>query len=199
MDQIIINYRQQWLLENKKKGSQQDDVFDLFDWDKESFTKVVETENDDEIRMKFVPKEELQKQKEEKNPYLMNEFFNKHLPMLKYNNLVSVTIDKLTNELTGFIKLTDDKEVKQILSREECLQKALQFLERVIPDIKQYLRLWEEREAEEDGIERFIFSVYINDIPAEYNQFMININAENGAVMHYSGESSNFIKKITYI
>ncbi|MRB37222.1 DUF4901 domain-containing protein, partial [Bacillus thuringiensis] len=82
----------------------------------------------------------------------------------KYNNLVSVTIDKLTNELTGFIKLIDDKEVKQILSREECLQKALQFLERVIPDIKQYLRLWEEREEAEDGIERFIFSVYINDI-----------------------------------
>ena len=77
--------------------------------------------------MKFVPKEELQKQKEEKNPYLMNEFFNKHLPMLKYNNLVSVTIDKLTNELTGFIKLTDDKEVKQILSREECLQKHFNF------------------------------------------------------------------------
>ena len=66
MDQIIINYRQQWLLENKK-GSQQDDVFDLFDWNKEGFTKVDETENDDEIRMKFVPKEELQKQKEEKN------------------------------------------------------------------------------------------------------------------------------------
>lgn len=87
----------------------------------------------------------------------MNEFFKKHLPMLKYDNLVSVTIDKLTNELTGFIKLTDDKEVKQILPREECLQKALQFLEQVIPDITQYLRLWEEREEAEDGIERFIF------------------------------------------
>lgn len=81
--------------------------------------------------------------------------------MLKYDNLVSVTIDKLTNELTGFIKLTDDKEVKQILPREECLQKALQFLEQVIPDITQYLRLWEEREEAEDGIERFIFSIYI--------------------------------------
>ncbi len=91
----------------------------------------------------------------------MNEFFKKHLPMLKYDNLVSVTIDKLTNELTGFIKLTDDKEVKQILPREECLQKALQFLEQVIPDITQYLRLWEEREEAEDGIERFIFSIYI--------------------------------------
>ncbi len=60
MDQIIINYRQQWLLENKK-GSQRGDVFELFDWNKEGFTKVDETENDDEIRMKFVPKEELQK------------------------------------------------------------------------------------------------------------------------------------------
>ncbi|MDP7990268.1 DUF4901 domain-containing protein [Bacillus sp. MHSD_36] len=174
------------------KGSQQDDIFDLLDWDKDSFTKVAETEDDDEIRMKFVPKEELQKQKEEKNPYLMNEFFKKHLPMLKYNNLVGITVDKSTNELIGFIKLTDDKEVKPILSREECLQKALQFLEQVIPDVTQYLRLWEERE--EDGIERFTFSVYVNGISAEYNQFRVNINAENGAVMHYSGESSNIIK-----
>ncbi|HDR6284252.1 TPA: DUF4901 domain-containing protein [Bacillus cereus] len=183
-------------VEITKKYSRQDVIFDLLDWHKESFTKVAETEDADEIRMKFVPKEELQKQKEEKNPYLMNGFFKKHLPMLKYNNFVCIMIDKSTNELTGFIKLTDDKEVKQILSREECLQKALRFLERVIPDITQYLRLWEEREEAEDGIERFIFSVYINDIPAEYNQFMININAENGAVMHYSGESSNFIKEL---
>ncbi|KAB2457473.1 DUF4901 domain-containing protein [Bacillus sp. CH126_4D] len=183
-------------VEKLKKGSRKDDIFDLFDWDKESFTKVAETENDDEIRMKFVPKEELQKHKEEKNPYLMNEFFKKHLPMLKYNNLLGITVDKSTNELTGFIKLTDDKEVKQILSREECLQKALQFLEQVIPDVTKYLRLWEEREATEDGIERFIFSVYVNGIPAECKQFMVNINAENGAVIHYSGESSNFIKEL---
>lgn len=183
-------------VEKTKKGSRKDDIFELFDWDKESFTKVDETENDDEIRMKFVPKEELQKQKEEKNPYLMNEFFKKHLPMLNYNNLIGITVDKLTNELIGFIKLTEDKEAKQILSREECLQKAIQFLERVIPDITQYLRLWEECEEAEDGIERFNFSVYVNGIPAEYKHFMININAENGAVMHYSGESSKFIKEL---
>ncbi|MBE5104334.1 DUF4901 domain-containing protein [Bacillus thuringiensis] len=179
-----------------EKSSRQDDIFDLFDWDKESFTKVDETENEDGIRLKFVSKEELQKQKEEKNPYSMNEFFKKHLPMLKYNNLVGITIDKSTNQLIGFIKLTEDKEAKQILSREECLQRALQFLERVIPDVTQYLRLWEEREEAEDGIERFTFSVYVNGIPAEYNQFRVNINAENGAVMHYSGESSNIIKEL---
>ncbi|PDZ05277.1 DUF4901 domain-containing protein [Bacillus cereus] len=183
-------------VEKPKKDSRQDDIFDLFDWDKESFTKVAETEDDYEIRMKFVPKEELQRQKEEKNPYLMNEVFKKHLPMLKYNNFVCIMIDKSTNGLTGFIKLTDDKEVKQILSREVCLQKAVQFLEQVIPDVTQYLRLWEEREEAEDGIERFIFSVYVNGIPAECKQFMVNINTENGAVMHYSGESSNFIKEL---
>ncbi len=33
---------------------------------KKVLQKVDETENDDEIRMKFVPKEKLQKQKEEK-------------------------------------------------------------------------------------------------------------------------------------
>ena len=57
----------------------------------------------------------------------MNEFFKKHLPMLKYNNLIGITVDKLTNELIGFIKLTEDKEAKQILSREECLQKQFNF------------------------------------------------------------------------
>lgn len=156
---------------------------------------MAETENEDGIRMKFVSKEELQKQKEEKNPYLMNEFFKKHLPMLKYNNLVGITIDKSTNELIGFIKLADDKEVKQILSREECLQKALQFLEHVIPDVTQYLRLWDERD-EDEGIERFVFSVYVNEIPVEYREFMVNINTENGAVMHYSGKPSNIIEEL---
>ncbi|HDR4420351.1 TPA: DUF4901 domain-containing protein [Bacillus cereus] len=183
-------------VEKPKKGNRQDDIFDLLDWDKESFTKVAESENEDGVRMKFVPKEELQKQKEEKNPYLMNEFFKKHLPMLKYNDLIGITVDKYTNELIGFIKLTEDKEARRILSREKCLQKALQFLEQVIPDVTQYLRLWEEREEAEDGIERFTFSVYVNGIPAEYKQFMININTESGAVMHYSGESSNFIKEL---
>lgn len=87
----------------------------------------------------------------------MNEFFKKHLPMLKYNNLVGITIDKSTNELIGFIKLADDKEVKQILSREECLQKALQFLERVIPDITQYLRLGKNVKKQKMGLKDLPF------------------------------------------
>ena len=76
--------------------------------------------------------------------------------------------------------------------------KALRFLEQVIPDITQYLRLWEEREEVEDGIERFSFSIYVNDIQVEGKYIMININTENGAVMHYSGEPSNRIKNYSH-
>ena len=38
--------------------------------------------------------------------------------------------------------------------------------------------------------------MYVNDIHVERKYIMININAENGAVMHYSGESSKFIKEL---
>ena len=35
--------------------------------------------------------------------------------------------------------------------------KSTSILERVIPDIKQYLRLWEEREEAEDGLKDLSF------------------------------------------
>lgn len=38
--------------------------------------------------------------------------------------------------------------------------------------------------------------MYVNDIHVERKYIMININAENGAVMHYSGESNKFIKEL---
>lgn len=171
-------------------------MFDLFDWDKGKFVKLDEKVDEDEVRLKFVLKEELQKEIEEKDSYSMDEFYKKHFPMLKHDEFVVINLDKETDQLLSFFMWKDEKKRKTVLSREQCLQKAIQFLERVIPDVTQYLRLWEEREGAEDGIERFTFSVYVNGIPAEYKQFMININAENGAVIHYSGESSNIIKEL---
>ncbi|GAB6429342.1 YcdB/YcdC domain-containing protein [Bacillus sp. BML-BC060] len=184
------------LVDKPLKSSQKKDVFDLFDWDKGKFVKLDEKVDEDEVRLKFVLKEELQKEIEEKDSYSMDEFYKKHFPMLKHDEFVVITLDKETDQLLSFFMWKDEKKRKTVLSREQCLQKAIQFLERMIPDITQYLRLWEEREEAEDGIERFTFSVYVNGIPAEYKQFMININAENGAVMSYSGESSNFIKEL---
>ncbi|EJS72309.1 DUF4901 domain-containing protein [Bacillus cereus] len=177
------------------KSSREKDVFDLLDWDKDKFIKVDEREFENEVRMKFALKEELQKEIEEKDPYSMDEFYKKHFPMLNHDKLVGMTLDKETNQLLSCLMWTGEQERRTILSREQCLNKALQFLEQIIPNATKYVQLWDDYE-EEEGIERFSFSIYVNDIHVEGKYIMININTENGAVMHYSGESSKFIKEL---
>ena len=114
---------------------------------------------------------------------------------MKHDNFVVITLDKETNQLLSCLMWKDERERKTLLSRDQCLDKALQFLEHIIPDATNYVQLWDNYEKE-DGIERFSFSIYVNDIQVEGKYIMININTENGAVMHYSGESSNFIKEL---
>ncbi|SMD90951.1 hypothetical protein BACERE00185_01663 [Bacillus mobilis] len=177
------------------KNSERKDVLDLLDWDKEKFIKVDEKEDKYEIQMKFVLKEELQKERKEKDAYSMEEFYKKYSPILKHDNFVVITLDKETNQLLSCLMWTDEQERKTLLSRDQCLDKALQFLEHIIPNVTKYVQLWDNYE-EEEGIERFSFSIYVNDIHVERKYIMININTENGAVMHYSGESSNFIKEL---
>lgn len=177
------------------KNSERKDVLDLLDWDKEKFIKVDEKEDKYEIQMKFVLKEELQKERKEKDAYSMEEFYKKYSPILKHDNFVIITLDKETNQLLSCLMWTDEQERKTLLSRDQCLDKALQFLEHIIPNVTKYVQLWDNYE-EEEGIERFSFSIYVNDIHVERKYIMININTENGAVMHYSGESSNFIKEL---
>lgn len=177
------------------KNSERKDVLDLLDWDKEKFIKVDEKEDKYEIQMKFVLKEELQKERKEKGEYSMEEFYKKYSPILKHDNFVVITLDKETNQLLSCLMWTDEQERKTLLSREQCLDKALQFLEHIIPNATKYVQLWDNYE-EEEGIERFSFSIYVNDIHVEGKYIMININTENGAVMHYSGEPSNIIKEL---
>ncbi|MEA1008429.1 MULTISPECIES: YcdB/YcdC domain-containing protein [Bacillus cereus group] len=183
------------LVDKPLKSSPKKDVLDLFDWDKEKFVKSDEKVDEDEVRIKFVLKEELQKEIEEQDSYSMDEFYKKHFPMLKHDEFVVITLDKETNQLLSFFMWKDEKKRRTILSREQCLSKALQFLEYTIPDATKYIQLWDDYE-EEEGIERFSFSMYVNNIHVERKYIMININAENGAVMHYSGESSKFIKEL---
>jgi len=183
------------LVDKPLKSSQKKDVFDLFDWDKGKFIKLDEKVEGDEVRIKFVLKEGLQKELEEKGSYSMDEFYKKHIPMLKHDEFVVITLDKETNQLLSFFMWKDKKKRRTILSREQCLDKALQFLERIMPNATKYVQLWDNYE-EEEGIERFSFSMYVNGIHVERKYIMININAENGVVMHYSGESSKFIKEL---
>ncbi|MEI4708650.1 YcdB/YcdC domain-containing protein [Bacillus cereus] len=177
------------------KNSQRKDVLDLLDWDKEKFIKIDEKEDGYEIQMKFVLKEELQKERKEKDSYSMEEFYKKYSQMLKHDNFVVITLDKKTIQLLSCLMWKGEQERKTILSREQCLDKALQFLEHIIPNVTKYVQLWNNYE-EEEGIERFSFSIYVNDIHVEGKYIMINMNTENGAVMYYSGESNNLIKEL---
>ncbi|PFB29132.1 DUF4901 domain-containing protein [Bacillus cereus] len=177
------------------KNIERKDVLDLLDWDKEKFIKVDEKEDQYEIQRKFVLKEELQKERKKKDAYLMEEFYKKYSPILKHDNFVVITLDKETNQLLSCLMWMDEQERKTLLSRDQCLDKALQFLEHIIPNATKYVQLWDNYE-EEEGIERFSFSIYVNDIQVEGKYIMININTENGAVLHYSGESSSLIKEL---
>ena len=67
------------------------------------FVKIDEKVDEDEVRIKFVLKEELQKEIEEKDSYSMDEFYKKHFPMLKHNEFVVITLDKETNQLLSFL------------------------------------------------------------------------------------------------
>lgn len=63
------------LVDKPLKSSPKKDVLDLFDWDKEKFVKLDEKVDEDEVRIKFVLKEELQNEIEEKDSYSMDEFY----------------------------------------------------------------------------------------------------------------------------
>lgn len=101
------------LVDKPLKSNQKKDVFDLFDWDKGKFVKIDEKVDEDEVRIKFVLKEELQKEIEEKDSYSMDEFYKKHFPMLKHDEFVVITLDKETNQLLSFFMWKDEKKGKQ--------------------------------------------------------------------------------------
>ena len=101
-------------------------MLDLLDWDKEKFIKVDEKEDRYEIQMRFVLEKELQKERKEKDAYSMEEFYKKYSPILKHDNFVVITLDKETNQLLSCLMWKDERK-KTLLSRDQCLDKALQF------------------------------------------------------------------------
>lgn len=148
------------------KYKQETDIFRLLVLDEKEFVKISEAECDNEIRMKFVPREELENEQEENQTYLMDDFYKKHSPMLRYENPMVIGIDKESGTLLHYFNLLSWRDEKVILSREECLEKALRFLEQVIPNVAEYLRLWDNYE-EEESPGRFCFDVHVNGIPVD--------------------------------
>ncbi|MEI4619137.1 YcdB/YcdC domain-containing protein [Bacillus cereus] len=180
---------------SESNGKQETDIFRLLTLDENQFVKISEDECENEIRMKFVPREELEGEQEENQTYLMDDFYKKHSPMLRYENPVVIGIDKESGTLLHYFNLAFGRDEKAILSREQCLEKALQFLEQVIPNVAAYLRLWDNYE-EEESPGRFCFDVYVNGIPVDCSLVMINIDTATGHVIMYSGISQSVVEEL---
>ncbi|WP_410983601.1 YcdB/YcdC domain-containing protein [Bacillus cereus] len=180
--------------ENKDK--QETNVFRLLALDEKQFVKIFEDESDNKIRMKFVRREELESEQEENQTYLMDDFYKKHSPMMKYENPMLIEIDKESGTLLNYFNLASGGDRKVILSREECLEKVLQFLTQVIPNMEEHLRLWDNYN-EEESPGRFFFGVYVNEIPVEVSLGIINIDTETGEVLMYSGISPRVIEELS--
>ncbi|WP_459499365.1 YcdB/YcdC domain-containing protein [Bacillus sp. C1] len=174
---------------------QEKDVFSLLALEERGFVKICEDECNNEIRMKFVQRGELQSEQEEKHTYSIDDFYKKHLPMLRYENFVVIGIDKVTGTLLHYVQWGPEREERIILSREECLGKAIRFLEGIIPNAAAHLRLWDNYD-EEDSLGRFCFYVYINGIPVDGSLIMINIDTETGSVLMYNGIAPSVIEEL---
>ena len=81
-----------------------------------------------EIQMRFVLEKELQK-KEKRKMHIQWRNSIKVFPILKHDNFVVITLDKETNQLLSCLMWKDERERKTLLSRDQCLDKALQFWE----------------------------------------------------------------------
>ena len=80
------------------------------------------------------------------------------------------------------------------LTREECLQKATDFLQMILPDYHRYLQLIvRENEEEVDDFRKTeSFSFHIHNgkgVPVELEIVIVAVNRETGQIDHYSGPS----------
>lgn len=100
-------------------------------------------------------------------------------------------ISKETGKLRSFIWFAE-RNGDLDLTREECYQIAIEFLQKVVPEYYQYLKVnvQDAEEEEEDRTkESFIFSMFNGEIPVQSEVLIVTVNTNTGLIDHYSGPS----------
>ena len=127
----------------------------------------------------------------------MNGFFTRQT-----EDTVKAFISKKTGKVRSFIWFKERSGDLQ-LTREECYQKALDFLQMVIPDYYQYLQLivWEDEEEEDETRVKESFTFHLHNghyIPVQLEIVIVVVNHKTGKIDHYSGPSFDF-KQLNHI
>ncbi|EGW37032.1 YcdB/YcdC domain-containing protein [Desulfosporosinus sp. OT] len=110
-----------------------------------------------------------------------------------------IQVEKSTGRLVGFRRSEQKKEAVPILSRQQCWEKAGQFLGRVFPEYTSYLQI----EVDQEGTDRqprerefFQLPVYIGDIPVNYERVTLSVNTSTGKICVYMGVSYEMIREL---
>lgn len=121
----------------------------------------------------------------------MDGFFKKQT-----EDTVKAFISKKTGKVRGFAWFKD-RSGNLSLSREACYQKAIAFLQMIIPDYYQYLQLIvHDNEDEQDDTrmkEAFTFHVHNgHGIPIFLEIVTVTVNRQTGQIDYYSGPNFDF-------
>ncbi|MEG6617207.1 YcdB/YcdC domain-containing protein [Peptococcaceae bacterium 1198_IL3148] len=112
-------------------------------------------------------------------------FFQRHS-----GGTVKAFIAKKTGKVRSFMWFKE-RSGDLCLSHQACYQKAIDFLQRVIPDYYQYLQLIVRENEEVDGTEMqqsFLFHMCNeHGIPMELGLVTVVVNRKTGQIDHYSG------------
>ncbi|MGG2095368.1 YcdB/YcdC domain-containing protein [Bacillus sp. S13(2024)] len=167
----------------------------LFHIDKNVMKKVHEEERETEKIIILAKLPDKQESAEEYDKSF-DAYWKKHFHMFQYETSITVKMDKETNELLGYYE-RGNHQGKPVLTREQCFEKALQFLGKVFPNYEQHLRVWSNQDdPDEEDPGHFNFYVYVNGVRIEGELVRVIVDGETGDIRTYSGTSQSLIQKL---
>jgi hypothetical protein len=118
-----------------------------------------------------------------------------------FSDSIMIHIERSTGRLSGFHCMGGTEEQSDVrLSRAQCWEKAVQFLEIFFPDYHIYLQLEvdsDDSEEEHRRREFFYLPVYVDGIPVNHKRVTISISTYTGEVIVYMGVSYEMIKVLS--
>ncbi|MCO1603112.1 YcdB/YcdC domain-containing protein [Desulfosporosinus nitroreducens] len=110
-----------------------------------------------------------------------------------------IQVEKSTGRLVGFHRSQRKKEAAPSLTREQCWEKAEQFLQQVFPDYTSYLQIevdQEDMDRQPREREFFYLPVYIGNIPVNHERVMVSVSTSTGKICVYMGVSYEMLREL---
>ncbi|WP_369902549.1 YcdB/YcdC domain-containing protein [Bacillus manliponensis] len=123
-------------------------------------------------------------------------YLYKKLPILQYEKSIIIEVDKETDELISYIEMGKE-DIKPVLTRAQCFEKVLQFLQNIYPNVEEQLRLWMDEDDEEENPYHFKFHMYVNGIRLVDKWVWVAVDAASGKIVRYKGVPRRLLQKLS--